>query len=263
MHRGVYCTHTGPLTFESRCAAALAACGAYAALTGMTALLMHGMRRSTQSSIHIVVPHSVAAPQLHGVIVTRSTTLSGRSVLVRRGLPVLRAEHAAVDAALARPSSAADVMTAAVQQGLTTAPYLRAAVFSRGRVNGRRALLQICYDIEGGDRSSLERQVRLLIRRARLAAPSQNHPLRLQGRRVWLDMCYPELRIAIEIDGKAYHVLSEDWEADLDRQNEIALDGWLILRLTARVIRRSPEQVVARIRRAIAVQSALLVAAAG
>src|SRR5258706_19631 len=81
----------------------------------------------------------------------------------------------------------------------------------------------------GRSRSELERRLIRLARRGGLPPLVQNYPVRVGERRAWIDACWPELGVAVEIDGKAYHVLSEDWERDLDRQNDLVLDEWLVL----------------------------------
>ena len=145
----------------------------------------------------------------------------------------------------------ADAIVSAVQQGLTTPERLRACLARLGHVPGRRALAVAIEDVGGGSRSWLEARFRRLLRDAGLPLPVQNHPLVVGGRRVWLDACYVDERIAIEVDGRAYHLMSEDWEDDLDRQNAIVLDGWLVLRFTARDIRERPDAVIAALRRAL------------
>ncbi len=78
-----------------------------------------------------------------------------------------------------------------------------------------------------------------------------NYPLRLAGRRIWLDLCYPHLRIAIEIDGRGFHLGAADWQRDLQRQNELVLAGWLVLRFTAADLRDRPADVVRRVAAAL------------
>src|SRR5437588_246105 len=128
----------------------------------------------------------------------------------------------------AGPWRAHDVLSTSVQQGLTTAEKLRGCLLGLGPVKGRAALLRTLADVEGGTRSELERAFLRIVRRAGLPLPVRNHPLVIDGRRFWLDACYPDDHLFIEIDGKAYHLMSEDWEDDLVRQNLIvaALDHW-------------------------------------
>ena len=251
VHPAVFCGYTGPLTFGSRCAAALCHAGPGAALDAATAASLHGLRGFESGAIEIVLPHGRRIDPQPGVVVRRSRTLTERSVVVRDGLRIVDVERAVLSLALTRPRRASGIVTAAVQQGLTTGDRLRGCLLGLGRVRGKVAVLAALEDVDGGSRSWLESRFRRLIRAAGLPLPVQNHPLLIGDRRVWLDACYVEERVAIELDGRAYHVMSEDWEDDLVRQNAVVLAGWLVLRFTARDLREPPEAVVEAVRRAL------------
>ena len=208
----------------------------------------------------MVVPHGSKGRQLVGVQVRQSRTLSERSVLIRKGLRIVRIERAVIAMAIRRPGEVTALISEVVQQGLTTASRLRGTALGLGVVKGRRRLLLAIEDAGGGTRSELESLFMKILRKARLPRPTQNFGLVIDGRRLWLDVCFPDLRIAIEIDGKAYHLFSEDWEDDLERQNDLVLDGWLVLRFSARVIRDHPEVVARRVRKALEDRRALTVA---
>ncbi len=260
VHRGVWCAYTGPLSFLSKCAAALAALGEDAVLDADTAARLLGFRRSaTAETIRVVLPHGSKGRRLAGVVIRQSRTLTDRSWVVRKHLRVVRIERAVLAMAIRRPAEVTAVVTEAIQQGLTTAMRLRGTALGLGVVKGRHRLL-LAIDDAGGARSALEARFIALMRKARLPRPTQNFGLVIDGRRLWLDVCFPDLRIAIEIDGKAYHVFAEDWEDDLERQNDLVLDGWLVLRFSARAIRDHPDVVVRRVRQALEARRALVVA---
>ena len=252
LHPGIYCAYTGPATFATRCAAALAACGPEASLDDATAAILHGGHGFDDSVIYVVVPHGAHRPRLRGVRVRQSSTLTERSFLQRNGLRVVRREWAVLAAARRLPRQARGILAAAAQTGFVRADDVFACVLLVGRFRGRPAIITALRDVLGGSRSELELLLLDVLRTAGLPMPKLNWPLRLGGRRAWLDACYPELRIAIEIDGRAYHLLSEDWESDLARQNDIVLDGWLILRFSARVLRDHPDTVVQQVQAALA-----------
>lgn len=65
-----------------------------------------------------------------------------------------------------------------------------------------------------------------------------------------VDLAYPELRIAIELDG-AVHLQADVRERDLPRQNDLVLLGWTVLRFSWHRFVEHPEQVVAEVRAAI------------
>ena len=53
-----------------------------------------------------------------------------------------------------------------------------------------------------------------------------------------LDFAWPELRLAIEIDGFTYHSSSAAFDRDRRRQRKLELDGWRFLRFTAAEVRK-------------------------
>ena len=64
-----------------------------------------------------------------------------------------------------------------------------------------------------------------------------------------VDLAYPELKIAIELDGKV-HLDHAVRERDLPRQNDLVLQGWTVLRFTWTRLRNRPESIVAEVRAA-------------
>ena len=62
-----------------------------------------------------------------------------------------------------------------------------------------------------------------------------------------LDAVWEEARIIVEIDG-IHHMDAAQWWDDMDRENGIKLDGYLVLRFTAFVVRYRPGYVAAQIR---------------
>ncbi len=70
-----------------------------------------------------------------------------------------------------------------------------------------------------------------------------------------LDLAYPELKIAIELDGSV-HLRGDVRERDLPRQNDLVLLGWTVLRFTWTRLHRHPERIVAEV--AAARRAALL-----
>ena len=244
VHPAVFCTYTGPLTMESRCEAALRHAGRGAALDAGTAALLHGLAGFERDEVELVIPHDRRIDRQPGLLVRRSRTLTEAAVRSRRGLRVVTVERAVI--AVGPPAT-----TAAVQQGLTTSARLRDCLAELGNVRRRRTILETLDDLDGGSRSWLEARFARLLREAGLPAPARNHPLLAGGRRVRIDACYPAERVAIELDGRAYHLLGDDWERDLARQNLLVLDGWTVLRFTSRDLRERPGAVVEAVRRAL------------
>lgn len=259
LHNGVFLAHSGPVGWTERCAAALAALGPDATLDADSAVIAWDLDlRVDRSTVHVLLPRGGARRSLSGVSVRYSDDARPRASLLRRGLPTLRLEHALVVVARRRPQRARGVLSFAVQSGRTTADRLVAAVLAAATTTHRDHLRAVLDDIAGGTRSELEGRFLDAARRGGLPLPTRNVAVCIRGRRLWIDLAYPAPRIAIEIDGKAYHVVADDWEDDLERQNDIVLDGWLVLRFTARALRDAPGQCVRRVAEAIALRTAEL-----
>lgn len=119
----------------------------------------------------------------------------------------------------------------------------------------RRVLAANAHRDEVTD-SNLELFALVLIREHGLPEPVLHHRVFDRGRFVAeVDLAYPELKIAIELDG-AVHLEHEVHERDLPRQNDLVLAGWTVLRFTWSRMQTAPDLVVAEIRAAIRAASA-------
>jgi len=92
-----------------------------------------------------------------------------------------------------------------------------------------------------------------LLRRAGIAEWVPQYPVRLPRGIAYLDIAFPEQKIAIEVDGRRYHDESSDrFEADRDRQNDLVALGWRVVRVTWTMLAENPGRVVDRIRHLLA-----------
>ncbi len=91
--------------------------------------------------------------------------------------------------------------------------------------------------------SHLEAELDLQIRGARLTRPMREWPFH-EGRRWRFDRAWPARRIAVEVEGGIWarlagpgrHTRPSGFERDCEKYNQAALDGWLVLRVTERMI---------------------------
>lgn len=143
------------------------------------------------------------------------------------------------------------VVAAAVQQRLVRPGQLREVLDRLPTARRRRVILQTLDDVEGGSRSIAELDLVQLCRRAGLPVPmSQLARTDAAGRRRWLDACWPEWGVHVEVDGSA-HTEVTAWWADMRRQNEAWIRGDRVLRFPAVVLRTEPATVVAQLRGAL------------
>lgn len=84
--------------------------------------------------------------------------------------------------------------------------------------------------------------------RARYASARREHPAGVPGRRFRLDIAIVARRLAVEVDGWAWHGRHKgDFVRDRERQNLLTLHGWRVLRFTAGQIRKDIGTVMATI----------------
>ena len=69
----------------------------------------------------------------------------------------------------------------------------------------------------------------------------QQHPVALSSGTVRLDAALPELRVAVEMDGMAFHDSPEARERDRRRDVVLAARGWVVLRFSHRRLTTDPE----------------------
>ena len=85
----------------------------------------------------------------------------------------------------------------------------------------------------------------------------QQHKILLPGGPVRLDAAWPEVKLAVELDGAAFHGSPEARERDLRRDAALAARGWLVLRFSYRRLLREREacraEILAAYRRRVGV----------
>jgi very-short-patch-repair endonuclease len=131
----------------------------------------------------------------------------------------------------------------------------------RGR-NGAGVLRKVLEERMLGDAvsdSELEKRMAKVLKRAGLPTAVFHHvvctPAGLFLAEV--DFAYPEIKLAIEVDGFGVHGTPRAMAKDFVRQNGLVPYGWRVLRFTWRQVTRQPEVVAAAIRAALeAVQPA-------
>ncbi len=67
-----------------------------------------------------------------------------------------------------------------------------------------------------------------------------------------VDACWPEQRLAVELDGWDAHRSRLAFQQDRERGNALEAAGWTLLRFTWADVTRGPEDVAGRVARALA-----------
>lgn len=119
----------------------------------------------------------------------------------------------------------------------------------RGR-RGVRILRNLLVDRTPGQApndSALESELRTLMIRRGLPAPVHQHEVAIPQATIHIDLAYPDAMLAIEVDSYSWHMDRQAFERDRERDNELSLLGWTVLRFTWAMIRYERDRVIALI----------------
>jgi len=240
---GVYVDPAVPASPEQDLAVAIAVAGTggLAAAWGRSAAAVWGLIDDHPATPEIVVQKRRRV-RVAGAVVHRSSALVGGDITSRNRLRVTKPIRTAVDLGVVlSPMDVADVLVRARQLRLFEPDAVAAAIatMSRPGRNGIRTARAALDLVMIGDRpadSVLE--LRFHHGPGRLLPPyAYQHPVRVAGRTYYIDFAYPDLRLAIEVDGYDKRRSRRSLDDDARRANHLTLAGWTILRFTwARVV---------------------------
>jgi very-short-patch-repair endonuclease len=148
------------------------------------------------------------------------------------------------------------MLDTALLRGWLTVGELATQVTAVCGQRGTPDLVRLLVGVSGGARSRAERVAQQLLARSGLAGWEWNMPVTLlDGSTAVVDAALPHLKIAVEIDGRAYHVDADRFQHDRTRQNGLVALGWIVLRFTWWDTRR-PGYVLDAVRRAAVTRAA-------
>lgn len=260
VHAGVYLVAGAPSTSLARLVAACLAVGGVGSHVSAGWLL--ALRGCSPDEVHVTVDVlGRYAPQ--GVHVHRSTDLDRADLVEVDGIVCTGVERTLLDLGLALGSLRLDrVAEDAVRRNLTTwdailATFLRHARRGRGGTAAMRKVLDERALLDPRLESRLETEFWRLVASAGLRAPTpQVEVFDGAGFIARVDFAYVDLKIAVELDGKAFHLTSEAFEADREKRQRLRAAGWIVLELTWDMVVRRPEYVVTVLRKALATRLA-------
>ena len=240
----VYVSHNGPLCQAERVEVALSACGTGAVLGGLTALAIDRFKGIEDSRPTVVMPIGSKPPPYDDVTTHWSKWLDDKDVHPLREPQRTRPERSLVDAASWAVSDAqARLITiAGIQQGMATTRMLRESLTRRGRCKRRSIIVESILDAAGGIQSLPERDFREICRTLRLPTPSQQRPMRGKDGRYYLDVEWTEFHVSVEIHGMP-HMAVRQWDADLERANEIVIGDKRLLIFSSFGVRHRSDRV--------------------
>jgi len=214
--------------------AALVSIGLPVALSHNTALRCWQLLDRDASDVHVVVPARRCLRTQPALVVHRVARLPP----LARSAGLLTVTPAAA-AVASWPLLSADRRRApvidGVRKGLFLPADLRAAVAQQTRLAGRRELTDLIGLVEAGCESPLEIWGLTHV----FAVPGLRHGVRqyvvrTPAGRYRVDLAYVAERVAVELDGWAFHSSRADRERDMRRDAALAAAGWLTLRFSFR-----------------------------
>ena len=238
--------------FAARAAAALAWAGPRAVLGGTSAAFAQHLITNEPPVITLCIPRTdrLRGPEWIRVIqpsVAMTPTHAG-------GLRVAPAVDAVIQAwsELGTGRGTALILNA-VRRERITATALRARTSAYPRIRARRALIALLGPLGDGAESYLEHLAATRVfNTADFRGFRRQHPVRAAGRTYVLDMYDDSAKVAVELDGRAFHGDDAARRRDLERDADLASLGITTIRLTFEDVTGRPEWCRSRVRATLA-----------
>lgn len=246
LYQGVYAVGHTNLSLNGRCLAAVLASGPGSLLSHYSAGWLHGLISTRPVPVHVTTP--VPRKRRDAVRIHHSRTLIGGDKALERGVPVTSVARTALDlAGVLRFRNLRRLIHRSEELRVFDLGDFR-SVIARNRGHRGRAPLECAMDIYEPPRltrSELEREFLRLVEQRGLGSPIT--AFNVAGYE--LDVYWPELRFAVELDVYATHGAHEPFEEDRQRDEDLKLAGVELTRVTGRRLEREPRQVMERVAR--------------
>lgn len=187
--------------------------------------------------LHVSAPAPLRQPRVSGVVGHRLG--SGICTARLSGLPLVAAADAWCQ--LAANLGHDDLVSAGDRlvgwrSPIATLDEIDAAIERFGPRHGARRLRAARGDIRPGSASRRETRLRLRVLRAGFPEPELNAPIRLGAG--WIahgDLVFREYGVLLEYDGEQHRVDDAQFHRDVERLNDLAADGWVVIRVGRRL----------------------------
>lgn len=248
-HTGVYLLAGAPASPLTLVRTGLAAVGGRTAASHHSAAWLMGLIDVHPGWVDVTVSDGLKR-QVPGVRVHRSGSVPTRSF---QGIRCTDVPRTLVDlAAVATPEQLGLAVDRALSAGRTRVRDLARALGEGPRPGTSR--LRDCLlqrgDFGAPEASVLESQMARLLVRHGLPAPRAEVHAGRDGR-YRMDYAYTEQRVAVELNGYAWHHSPEQMRRDLARQRDLVLSGWRVLVYSWWDVVYDGPRVVAEIRAAL------------
>lgn len=231
-----------------------------AVVSHQSAARIHGIEPVYKATPSVTVPHR-GTYTFPGRRVHQSTDLRPEHVVRVDGVSVTKPARRVLDLAkVLGQSRLEEVVDNALASGIvdfTELMTLYLALTRRGK-KGMAKVKSILVERATEERvpaSVLETRLFRLLKGAGIPPVKQFHAPWLEPINGRVDFAYVDEEILIEGDSRRWHLLSEAFENDRRRDIAAQLAGWIVIRVTWKMITEEPAFVVETVRQALSMRS--------
>jgi hypothetical protein len=245
----IYVSAEAPLDHRVWCEAAILRLPHGTAVAGSSAAHLWGLKGiGPPDRVSVLVPPDCRVRPDPRLRIRRSGS-SSMDVTEIFGIPLTTPERTAFDLARLLPRTDAVVfLDALLKQHKVSLDRLTAYLAAHSGWPGLPAAYTALSLTEPLAESPMETRLRLLALDAGLPKPIAQYKI-MRGRRfvARVDYAYPDYKIALEYDGD-HHRDKATFRFDMERQNELHVMGWTVLRFNADDVLQRPEHTATLIR---------------
>ena len=241
LHPAVYLVGGHRLTDEARVRAAWLWAGEEAAVSGPAAAYWHGLLDRAPAKVELTVLHR-RKPRPRPGLVIRRRDLDDVDLVGRRDIRLTATPLTVLETAVALPDGSS-FLDRALQRHVRFPTAYRAFCRNMGRTGSSAAGRLLVAAADRAD-SAAERLLVRILRDAGITGWVLGHPFG-----PWrIDLAFPREKVAVEVDGWAWHVDPERFRNDRRKQNALVRDGWDPLRFTWHDLDGRPREVATEVR---------------
>lgn len=237
VRRQVWRTAGSPESHEMMLLAAILAAGDDTVVSHASAARLWGFNRIPAPELIDVLRDSWSQPRLTGVKGHRTNWLPDHHRGRVRAIPVTSPERTIIDCCgFVTPDRLKSTVNEGLRRKLLTLPSLTRAVEEVPR-SGRRAIVPmvelLATKVAGYDPGDSDPEVDLVdtLVAAGFPRPAQQVRVEFEGRKMFIDAGWPELRVGYEYDSLEYH--EHRFHEDRDRLRRLKRAGWDVWPITS------------------------------
>lgn len=254
---GIFRIAGAPVTWHQRTLGSCWRHGPEALVSHRNAALLWELDGIERAPFEILVPRWLRHTKRPGIKVHETKTLRGIDRAEIDRIPCTSIVRTLLDLPAVVPERrAAQAIEDALRRNLCTIESL-ADRFTQLARRGRPGVAVARRQIEKRGigyvptRTDFERRVSELAEQAGLARPERQIPAKVGDSTVAIDLGWSAIMVGVECDGLFFHGSNISLPWDDDRQNDLQLQGWLILRFTWEQLTEQPDRVIAQLRAAV------------